>query len=70
MFGRHMKKSDLLKLLWSPFQRRTLSRKPDLPARMMELGLEEPERSVLSLPGTALPRAAAMAEKGQIKACR
>lgn len=50
MFGRHMRKSDLLKLLWSPFQRRTLSRKPDLPARMMELGLEEPDRCAASVP--------------------
>jgi radical SAM superfamily enzyme YgiQ (UPF0313 family) len=49
MFGRHMKKSDLLKLLWSPFQRRTLSRKPDLPARMMDLGLTEPERGTVSI---------------------
>jgi anaerobic magnesium-protoporphyrin IX monomethyl ester cyclase len=48
IFGRHMKKSDLLKLLWSPFQQRTLSRKPDLPARMIELGLEEPKRAALS----------------------
>ncbi len=47
LFGRHMKKADLLKLLWSPFQRRTLSRKPDLPARMMDLGLEEPERGAV-----------------------
>jgi anaerobic magnesium-protoporphyrin IX monomethyl ester cyclase len=44
MFGRHMKKSDLLRLLWSPFRRRSLSRKPELPALMMELGLEAPER--------------------------
>jgi anaerobic magnesium-protoporphyrin IX monomethyl ester cyclase len=49
LFSRHMKKSDLLKLLWSPFQRRTLSRKPDLPARMMELGLEEPERGAVCI---------------------
>jgi len=36
IFGRHMKKSDILKLLWSPFRRRTLTRKPDLLARMIE----------------------------------
>jgi radical SAM superfamily enzyme YgiQ (UPF0313 family) len=41
LFGRHMKTSDILKLLYSPFRRRTLSRKPDLPARMIELGLKE-----------------------------
>ena len=50
LFGRHMKKVDLLKLLWSPFQRRTLSRKPDLPARMIKLGLEEPERGAVPSP--------------------
>ncbi|MHB8067710.1 MAG: B12-binding domain-containing radical SAM protein [Desulfobaccales bacterium] len=70
MFGRHMKKADLLKLLWSPFQHRTLSRKPDLPARMIDLGLEEPERGVLSMARTVLPYAGATAEKAQIKACR
>jgi anaerobic magnesium-protoporphyrin IX monomethyl ester cyclase len=42
LLGRHMKKADLLKLLWSPFKRRSLSHKPDLPARMMDLGLKEP----------------------------
>jgi len=69
LFGRHMKKTDLLKLLWSPFQRRTLSRKPDLPDRMMKLGLEEPERDALSITGTNLPGAAATAAKAQINAC-
>ena len=49
LFGRHMKKLDLLKLLLSPFRRRTLSRKPELPARMIELGLEEPERGAVSI---------------------
>ena len=34
--GRHMKTSDLLKLLWSPFHRRRLTRQAELPARMME----------------------------------
>jgi len=37
-FGRHMKTSDILKLLHSPFHRRTLTRKPELPARMMDVG--------------------------------
>jgi len=49
LFGRHMKWSDIFKLLWSPFRRRTLSRKPDLPARMIDLGLEEPERGAASI---------------------
>jgi radical SAM superfamily enzyme YgiQ (UPF0313 family) len=49
LFGKHMKKSDLLKLLWSPFRRRTLSRKPELPALMIDLGLEEPLRDIVSI---------------------
>jgi anaerobic magnesium-protoporphyrin IX monomethyl ester cyclase len=44
-FGRHMKVSDLLKLLSSPFRRRKLTRTPELPARMIDLGLVEPIRS-------------------------
>ncbi|MFA4901363.1 MAG: radical SAM protein [Desulfobaccales bacterium] len=46
IFGRHMKKFDLVKLLWSPFRRRTLSRKPELPALMIDLGLQEPIRDI------------------------
>ncbi|MGA2864117.1 MAG: radical SAM protein [Verrucomicrobiota bacterium] len=34
--GRHMKTSDIVKLLWSPFRRRRLTREAELPARMME----------------------------------
>jgi anaerobic magnesium-protoporphyrin IX monomethyl ester cyclase len=49
-FGRYMKTSDILKLLYSPFRRRTLSRKPDLPARMMELGLKEPPLGTVAIP--------------------
>ena len=49
-FGRYMKTSDILKLLYSPFRRRTLSRKPDLPARMIELGLKEPRLSTTAIP--------------------
>ena len=45
LFSRHMKKFDLLKLLWSPFQRRILSRSPDLPALMVDSGLKEPHRA-------------------------
>ncbi|MBN1274045.1 MAG: B12-binding domain-containing radical SAM protein [Candidatus Aminicenantes bacterium] len=43
-FGRYMKKSDIFKLLSSPFKRRTLTHKPDLPNKMTEAGLSEPER--------------------------
>jgi len=35
-FGRHMKTTDLLRLLCSPFRRRTLTRKTELPARLLE----------------------------------
>jgi anaerobic magnesium-protoporphyrin IX monomethyl ester cyclase len=41
-FGRHMKTTDILRLLGSPFRRRTLTRKPELPARMVDRGLTEP----------------------------
>ena len=42
LFSRHMKTTDLLKLLFSPFRRRTPTRQPELPARMVEQGLAEP----------------------------
>lgn len=48
-FGRHMKTTDLLRLLGSPFRRRALTRQPDLPARMEDPGMVEPE------PPQALP---------------
>jgi anaerobic magnesium-protoporphyrin IX monomethyl ester cyclase len=35
-FGQYMKMSDILKLLSSPFRLRTLTRKPDVPARMTD----------------------------------
>ena len=54
-FGRHMKKSDILKLLYSPFHRRTLTRKPELPARMIDAGLDEPDRRIVSAALTAAP---------------
>lgn len=38
-FSRHMKTPDLIKLICSPFRPRTLNRKPDLPARMIDVGL-------------------------------
>jgi radical SAM superfamily enzyme YgiQ (UPF0313 family) len=47
-FSRHMKTSDIIKLLGSPFRRRTLTRKPELPARMLDAGLEEPERQTVA----------------------
>jgi len=43
-FGRYMKISDIFKLLSSPFRRRPLTRKPELPARMIDRGLKAPER--------------------------
>jgi len=45
--GRHMKTSDILKLLSSPFRRRALNRKPELPAWMIDLGLTAPIESPL-----------------------
>jgi anaerobic magnesium-protoporphyrin IX monomethyl ester cyclase len=42
--GRHMKYSDIFRLLSSPFRRRVLNRKPELPAKMLDLGLSEPVR--------------------------
>lgn len=43
-FSRYMKITAILSLLSSPFRRRQLTRKPDLPARMTDLGLSEPVR--------------------------
>ncbi len=43
-FGRYMKASDILNLISTPFRRRTLSRKPELPARMIDLEMDEPFR--------------------------
>jgi hypothetical protein len=50
--GRHMKYTDIFRLLASPFRRRALTRQPELPARMLDLGLTAPVR-------TAQPRTAA-----------
>ncbi|MBE7501531.1 MAG: radical SAM protein [Verrucomicrobiales bacterium] len=50
-FGRHMKTTDLLRLLGSPFRRRPLTRQPELPARMIEQGLTEPARPAMSAAG-------------------
>jgi hypothetical protein len=46
-----MKTTDILKLLSSPFRRRKLTRKPELPARMLDLGLDEPVRNTVSFAG-------------------
>jgi radical SAM superfamily enzyme YgiQ (UPF0313 family) len=35
-FARHMKTSDILKLLWSPFRKRALTRTPDLAATLVD----------------------------------
>ncbi len=56
-FGRHMKATDILKLLASPFRRRTLTRRPELPARMVDAGLEEPLRERPSTSEPLLPLA-------------
>lgn len=47
--GRHMKYSDIFKLLSSPFRRRKLNRKPELPAKMIDLGLTAPARAPSSM---------------------
>ncbi len=44
-FGRYMKLADILKLLWSPFRKRALTLKPELPASMINQGLLAPVRS-------------------------
>ena len=54
-FGRHMKATDILKLLASPFRRRTLTLRPELPARMADAGLEEPRRKRLTTSEPLLP---------------
>jgi len=43
-FSRHMKMTDIVKMLYSPFRRRTLTRKPELPGRMIDAGQEAPNR--------------------------
>lgn len=40
-FGRHMKTSDMVKLLASPFRRRTLTCRPELPVRMLDARLQQ-----------------------------
>ena len=43
-FSKNMTASDILTLLWTPFRKRTLTRKPELPARMIDEGLTAPIR--------------------------
>ena len=43
-FARHMRFTDIVKLLWSPFRKQALFRKPELPARMIDEGLSAPVR--------------------------
>jgi len=45
-FSRGMGLAGLIGLLCTPFRRRTSSRKPELPAAMVELGLDAPVRDV------------------------
>lgn len=47
-FGRYMKKADIMKLLFSPFRKRTLTLKPSLPSPMIDLGLTVPVREAIS----------------------
>jgi radical SAM superfamily enzyme YgiQ (UPF0313 family) len=53
--ARHMKITDIMKLLSSPFRRRKLNRKPELPARMVELGLNAPVRNPTPVAVPAVP---------------
>jgi len=46
-FGRYMKKTDILKLLLSPFRKRTLTLQPSLPAPMIDQGLTAPVRGLI-----------------------
>jgi hypothetical protein len=42
-----MKKADIMKLLLSPFRKRTLTLKPSLPSPMTDLGLTAPIRTTV-----------------------
>jgi hypothetical protein len=53
--GRHMKYSDILRLLSSPFRRRKLNRTPELPAKMIERGLTAPIRNSTPVDAPAVP---------------
>lgn len=54
-FARHMRTADVLKLLSSPFRRRPLTRKPELPARMIDAGREAPDRRSASATARPVP---------------
>jgi len=47
-FSRYMKLSDVGKLLWSPFRKKALTRKPELPALMIDKGLDAPVREAVA----------------------
>ncbi len=47
-FAGHMKKADLVRLLASPFRRRALTRAPELPARMVDAGIGQPNRHTVA----------------------
>ncbi len=47
-FGRYMKRTDIMKLLLSPFRKRILTLKPSLPSPMIDLGLVAPVRGTIS----------------------
>jgi radical SAM superfamily enzyme YgiQ (UPF0313 family) len=64
-FSRHMKTSDFVKLLSSPFRKRTLTRKPELPAWMIDSGLEEPDRRMVST--TSWPQRAVEIETANLQ---
>jgi hypothetical protein len=53
--GQHMKITDVIRLLASPFRRRRLTRRPDLPAKMIDLGLAEPIRTKPAMHMPAAP---------------
>lgn len=52
-FSRHMKWSDIFKLLSSPFRKHGQFRKPELPAKMLDAGLEAPVRDEEEMAGLA-----------------
>ena len=47
--GRYMKASDIFKLLSSPFRRRSLSRQPELPAKMNNISMKAADRQGASV---------------------
>jgi radical SAM superfamily enzyme YgiQ (UPF0313 family) len=49
VLSRNMETSDIIRLISSPFSRRTLFRKPDLPARMIDLEIDELKKDHLSI---------------------